>query len=373
MALHKGGDQVSARRVLEFMYARAIERRDFTPANFLGLAELRLNSGDATEAVALLRRMTLVAGKPFEDLMDAGNLLAEHGHPAEAAEFFSERVKAAPWDLEARLLLPKAELAAGRSSGEAAQSLEGLAGNPQADYGLRAEAATMLAPLQVRGQNLGSSELNLLAAGGPIGAQAANRPFFDQARIEAAAHVDNPEERMTFLRNAIAAKPGDDTAQIAFFHAAHEAGHDRLAISAMDPLLGSRPHNGEAPPYYRRVALRFTIAELGAVNYAPFLTESRLSPTQRSALARDIAHAYEKLDNLGEAEHYLRIAADLEPSKAVKAEIDQETRGITAKVEVMNRDAQRRPFVSSQLEQRNVVRPRLLPIVHQKAAGRMSP
>lgn len=373
MAFHKDGNEVAARRVLDFMYSRAMDRREFLPANFLGLAELRLESGDATEAVALLRRMTLIAGKPFENLIDAGNLLAEHGHPAEAAEFFSRRVKAAPWDLEARLLLAKAELAAGPNSSEAGHSLEGLAANPQADYGLRVEAATVLAPLHIKGENAGSAELNLLAAGAPMGPKAANQPFFHRARIEAAAQASNPEEKMTLLREAIAARPGDDTARIAFFRAAHETGHDQLAISAIEPLLYPRPNKGQPETYRRRLAHRFTIAELATANYSSFLVETQLGPAQKSALARDIAHAYEKLDKLAEAERYLRLAAGLEPSKAAKAKIEKETHGLTAKVDLMNRDAQRRPFVSSQLAQRNVVRPRLLPIVQNKAAGRMSP
>jgi predicted Zn-dependent protease/Flp pilus assembly protein TadD len=373
MALHKDGDEASARRVLAFMYARAIDRRDFTPANFLGLAELRLESGDAAEAVALLRRMTLIAGNPFQTMVDAGSLLAGHGHPAEATEFFSERVKAAPWDLEARLLLAKAELAANRNNGEAAQSLKGLAGNPRADYGLRVETATVLAPLHINGEDAGSSELNLLAAGQPIGAQAASQPFFVRTRIEAAAHTGNPEEKMALLRDAITVKPENDTARIEFFRAAHEAGHDQLAISAMEPLLGARPNNSQPVPHDRGLEPRFTIAELAGENFSSFLTESPLNPAQKSALARDVAHAYEKLDNLAEAEGYLRIAAGLETSKPVKAEVEKESHGLTAKVDLMNRDAQRRPFVSGQLEQRNVVRPRLLPIVQQKVAGGLSP
>jgi len=373
VALHKDGDDVSERRVLAFMYARAIDRRDFTPANFLGLAELRLESGDDTEAVALLRRMTLIAGKPFENLLNAGSLLAEHKHPAEAAKFFSERVKAAPWDLEARLQLAKAELAANRNNPEAAQILEGLAGNRQADYGLRAEAATALAPLHVSGDDPGRSELNLLAAGQPIGAQAASQPFFAQARIQAAAQSGSPQEKMTLLRDAIAVKPDDDTARIEFFRAVHETGHDQLAISAIGPLLYPRPNNGQPEAYRRRLAPRFTIAELTTANYSSFLAETQLGPAQKSALARAIAHAYEKLGNLSEAGRYLRTAAGLEPSKPVKAEIEKESHAITAKSKLIDRDAQRRPFVSSQLVQRNVVRPRLLPIVQEKAAGRMSP
>jgi hypothetical protein len=251
--------------------------------------------------------------------------------------------------------------------------LEGLAANPQADYGLRVEAATVLAPLHIKGENAGSAELNLLAAGAPMGPKAANQPFFDRARIEAAAQASNPEEKMTLLREAIAARPGDDTARIAFFRAAHETGHDQLAISAIEPLLYPRPNKGQPETYRRRLAHRFTIAELATANYSSFLVETQLGPAQKSALARDIAHAYEKLDKLAEAERYLRLAAGLEPLKAVKAKIEKETHGLTAKVDLMNRDAQRRPFVSSQLAQRNVVRPRLLPIVQNKAAGRMSP
>ena len=373
MALHKNGDEASARRVLKFMYARAIDRREFTPANFMGLAELRLESGNATEAAALLQRMTLIAGNPFENLVNAGSLLAEHKQPAEAARFFSERVKAAPWDLEARLLLARAELAADRNSKEAVPALQKLATNPQASYALRVASTTVLAPLRIHGQNLGSSELNLLAAGGPIGAQAASQAFFDRARIEAVAHASNPEEKMTLLRNAIAARPGDDIARIAFFRAAHQAGHDQLAISAMKPLLGYRAQYGEPAPYFKRVTPQFGLAELSTVRYSPFLARNHLSPTQRSVLARDISHAYENLDNLAEAQTYLSTAAGLEPSKAVKAEIKREMDAITAKLKLMNRDARRRPFVSNQLVQRNVVQPRVLPIAQQKVAGRMRP
>ena len=363
----------SARRILEFMYSRAIGRRDFTAANFLGLAELRLQSGNVTEAVALLRRMALIAGNPFQTLTDAGSLLAGHGHPVEAAEFFSARVKAAPWDLRSRLLLAKAELAANPNNPEAAQILEGLAGNRQADYGLRVEAATALVPLHVSGHDLGSSELNLLAAGQPIGAQAASQPFFAQARFAAAAQSGNPEEKMTLLRDAIAINPSDDTARIEFFRAAHETGHDQLAISAIGSLLYPSPHGGQPATSGQRPASRFTIAELATDNNSSFLSEIRLRPGEKSALARDVAHAYEKLNTLGEAQNYLQISAGLEPSKPVKAEIEKESHAITAKIELADRDAQRRPFVSVQLVQRNVVRPRLLPVDKQKAAGRMSP
>ena len=61
-ALQKSGDETASRRVLEFLYTREIERGNFDAANFLGLAEVRLQDGDGSSALALLRRMMLVSG-----------------------------------------------------------------------------------------------------------------------------------------------------------------------------------------------------------------------------------------------------------------------------------------------------------------------
>ena len=64
----QGKDPANARRLLEYVYTRQIDEHDFAPANFLGLAEVRLQQGDLAPAVALLRRMNRVAGQPFENL-----------------------------------------------------------------------------------------------------------------------------------------------------------------------------------------------------------------------------------------------------------------------------------------------------------------
>ena len=44
--IQKSGDQASARKILEFVYAREIEERHLDASNFLGLAEIRLADGD---------------------------------------------------------------------------------------------------------------------------------------------------------------------------------------------------------------------------------------------------------------------------------------------------------------------------------------
>jgi tetratricopeptide (TPR) repeat protein len=367
LGLRRDGERNPSRRVLEFMYTATLGRREFVPANFLGLAALRLEAGDTAQAVALLRRMALVAGEPFANLSDAGSLLAAHGHPAETVALFSERLKAAPWDSEARLRLAQAELAANESRDHAVQLLNALAADSGAAYTARADAAAALAPLHEATPNLGSAELNLLAASKTADVQAADKPFFDRARIEAAENANQPEEKMLLLRDAIADHPEDGLARVEFFRSAQAAGHNQLAISAIEPLLsgqGSRL-SYQSVPRYEPVT-----SEMASQNYPQFLAGLRLSHAQKASLARAIAHAYEKLNEPSEAVNYLDVAADFEAAKPAKAAIESELRGVRARIELANRDAQRRPFVSGQLEQRNTVRPRLLPLLDAKGGPR---
>ncbi|MEO8130993.1 MAG: hypothetical protein ABI822_28095, partial [Bryobacteraceae bacterium] len=97
-ALRTEGDAASARRVLEFVYNTELEMPGPAPSSFLGLAEVKLESNDTAAAVALLRRMTLVSGEPFENLEPAAALLEKFGGTREAVEFRNTRAQAAPWD-----------------------------------------------------------------------------------------------------------------------------------------------------------------------------------------------------------------------------------------------------------------------------------
>lgn len=112
--LRLSGDAAAARRVLEYVYSRNLAAFRLEPSNFLGLAEVKLEEGALADALALLRRMALVSAEPFAGLTPAARLLERFGHRAEAAEFARRRVKAVPWDAEAR------ELARGLTSPPAA-------------------------------------------------------------------------------------------------------------------------------------------------------------------------------------------------------------------------------------------------------------
>ena len=107
-----GGAAQGSRRgggaaVLEFLYDREIREGRLQAANFLGLAEVKLQRNDTAAAIALLNRMALVVEDGFDTLLPAGELLGKYGKTAEAADFIRRRVKAVPWDSEAKVQLAR--------------------------------------------------------------------------------------------------------------------------------------------------------------------------------------------------------------------------------------------------------------------------
>ena len=154
------GDKQSARKILELVFAREIEEHQLVASDFLGLAEIRLASGDTTGALDLLRRAEAV-GNPFENLDSAAALLEKTGHNAEAIEFLEQLVKSAPWEPSYRLRLAKAKLAADKDATAAQDELTSVAAGTNTSYDLRIKAAAALAGRTH--SDLGSGELNLLA------------------------------------------------------------------------------------------------------------------------------------------------------------------------------------------------------------------
>jgi tetratricopeptide (TPR) repeat protein len=69
--LFDAGDKQSARKLIEFVFAREIENHQLVASNFLGLAEIRVADGDTPGALELLRRLVVVVGNPYENLDSA--------------------------------------------------------------------------------------------------------------------------------------------------------------------------------------------------------------------------------------------------------------------------------------------------------------
>jgi predicted Zn-dependent protease len=103
--LRRRGDAASFQPFQRFCYETELERNRTIAANYLGLAEVLLESGDAGEAVRQLRRMSLAAEPAFVNLADAGRLLARFRRTADAIQFLEMAVKSTPWDAGARRAL----------------------------------------------------------------------------------------------------------------------------------------------------------------------------------------------------------------------------------------------------------------------------
>ena len=211
LELREEHDEQGARALLEFTYEREIHDGHLDAANFLGLAEVKLQRGDEATAVRLLNRMSLVEQDGFETLLPAAELLGRYGRKTAAAEFLRRRVKAVPWDARARLQL-----------GDYASVMD----DSQADYRLRADAARMA------GRSFAADVM---------------KPYHVEARIDAARQSRDPEMRLRLWRQALAIAPGDERARLGALEAAISARHDSLALALAPMELKQLPAEKRAP------------------------------------------------------------------------------------------------------------------------------
>jgi hypothetical protein len=369
-------DPVNSRRLREYVYTRQIAERDFAPANFLGLAEIRLQQGDASQAMAILQRMTRVAGQPFENHVAAGDLLVKMGHPAEAAEFYALRAKAVPWDADARLKLAQAEAAANSQGIEAISWLTAVASSPSANYATRVAAAESLATLKASAPSLGSAELDWLVKGGPMAA--AESPGFFSARLRAARQASDAAVKIRLLLDAIAIHPGDlsqpsaesppaganperVSPRILLFQAAAAANQNELALSALTPLIDQSILISPPPPSPDSEAASEENEPPGR-NYLAnsFLSGQKLGARQKLVIATQMADALQKLDRLEEAARLWKIAWWLATDDSQRSQASQRREQIEAQLKLEQADRERRPVITDHLEQQGLVRPRLL-------------
>lgn len=358
--LRSEGDNVSARRVLEFVYTNELEQHNLNAANFLGLAEVRLETGDPAGALALLRRMTLVSGEAFENLEPAAALLEKAGRHAEAMEFRAARVRAVPWDARARLELADAQIAAVRDREQGVKLLASVVESREAPYATRVGAALSLGRAKGGALKAGSAELGLLAVGSPADAAAAEQPFFYYARLEAARQAGDLAARMRLLLGAVEIEPNADAPRLSLFRAALDAGRHQLAVSSLEPVLESSGLHGLLDRS-ESASLQDDESPYESEWYVQqFFSQGGLDAAQRASVARGLADAFQKLDRLSAAELFFRIALELEPSSDVRAELKVRFGAVKAERERRAQDAMRRPIVTDNIDQDRPVRPRLV-------------
>jgi cellulose synthase operon protein C len=360
--LYDAGDKQSARKVLEFVFAREIEEHKLEVANLLGLAEIRIAAGDTPGAVELLRRLVVVAGNPFENLDPAAALLEKTGHNAEAIEFLEQLVKASPWEPPYRLRLAKAMVAAGQDVDLAQKALAAIASGSDVSYSVRTQSALVLAGMR-RSVELGSAELNLLAGGsGVIAAPVADQPFFYDARLRAAQSSADAGVKVHLLSNALADTSARDDARIPLFQAAAGMHSDEFARAMIEPLVRQQFFTSISPLVGRdgNIAAETNNDADDESGRGQAEGPFKLPIMQQAQIVRSLGELMIRLDRLDESLHYLRIARTLEKAPARRKEISSTIAEVSARLRRQQLNAARQPILHEALEQDRLVRPRLL-------------
>jgi hypothetical protein len=306
------GEEESARKVLEFLYDREIRSGRLEAANFLGLAEVKLQRNDINTALALLNRMALVVEDGFDTLLPAAELWNKYGRAAQAADFMRRRITAVPWDADAKLQLART-LATGVAERE--RLLAAVVSDAQAPYGLRAEAARLAGPQSTAG--VPGTELALLSSAN-ISPSSAARPYQLEARIDASRQAADPEVKLPLWREALAIAPADP----------------RVMLGALQSAIALRRDN---------LALAFAQSTGGEV--------------QQAEIAESLAAAAERLDDLQTAQSYFRRAINLRP-EAQQAALTAKLNAITAELDRRAKNAARQPMIKNVIEQDQIVRAR---------------
>ena len=254
----------------------------------------------------------------FTDMrVPAASLLGKYGKAAEAEDFIRRRIKAVPWDSEAKVQLARA-LPAG--SAEREPLLATAVTDTQAAYTVRAEAARMSAPRPVAG--VSGTELELLSSA-RIAPDAAAKPYQVEARIDAARQAADPEVRLRLWREALAFAPAGERVRLGALRAAIALRRDSLALAMEQP------------------------------------GQSQLPDAERADIAESLAAAAERLDDLQAAEAHLRTAINLRPPAGREA-LERQLNALEAEQNRRAKNAARQPVVRNAIEQDHVVRPRIL-------------
>jgi len=334
--LEKDGDAASARRVLEFLYARELRAGHLDASNFLGLAEIRLEERDVNGAVALLRRATLVSGEAFSALGPSAALLERMGHAAEAIAFLTDLKKAEPWNSGARERLAALQ---GALQGD---ELTRIAKSAEATYATRAAAALALRKMKAAPLAGTDGELVLLSSQIALSESEVSKPYYIAARLEAAglgstSPTANGATRIKLLSAAIAIDPRRET-RMALFRAALEAHEDRLAVAVMHEIMPYLSTERELPQWQADTLF------------------ADLPRPDRIAITRGLGEAEQRLGDLQAALVYDQAAEHIEPSDRVQRALET----VRAQIDAAARNNARRPIVSANLEQDRLVHPRVV-------------
>jgi tetratricopeptide (TPR) repeat protein len=333
--------------VMAWVYEQALAARNFSAPNFLGLAAIRLDSGDVPDAMQLLQRMVLVGNDQYADMDSAASLLEERHHPAQALQFLRPLAQVSPWNAGYKVRLAQAMLAVTPQSPQALAMLQSVAADSNAEYAQRVAAAEALKGYAQPGAFSGAAELALLAQPGCPTAQQASQPMYLEARLVAAACASNDAARAPLLREALALAPNSQHIRLLYVWAAFASGQDADALLAAEPLL-------QASPYASYTNYGYDYGYNGQQS-----NSASLMPEQAGRLYLLVAHALEKQNEnstaLQEAQQGLPLAVKSPRYAALQAEEER----LATLVARQSQNEARAPAIHPALDQDHVVRPLL--------------
>jgi len=343
----------STRIVMRFVYERALDERELTAPNFLGLAAIDLDEGDVPAAVSLLKRMTLISSNPYTDADSAASLLEAQHKFSDAIQFLQPLVQASPWIENVKIRLAVSMLAMDGRSQPALATLAAVAADPKATYEERLTAAKALKGHGAINSSTGSAELNLLARDGCPAEVEVSKPFFIQARSYAATCVLDKNARERLLLSAISASPSDTDLRLQYVSAAFEAGQNARALLASEPIIGSGSFYDQ--PYSQ---VNDSFENEGEQRKIP--TFSKTNREQAFKLTWFAIHAREKRHEDDVALALVRSGLSGEQDSLRLGAFEDEKKRLETEASRIAENAARAPQIHNELAQDRVVRPRIL-------------
>jgi hypothetical protein len=346
----------SRRIVMRFVYERALDARELIAPNFLGLAAIDLDEGDASGALSLLKRLTLISGNPRADTDSAASLLESRHKFTEAILFLQPLAQSSPWDAGLKIRLAVAMLAGNAHSQPALATLTAVAADTKATYAERLAAAKALKGHGAANVNLGSAVLNLLARDNCPSEDEGGKPFFIQARMTAASCTPDPKARERLLFSAIAASPSGAELRLQYISAAFAAGQNARALLAAEPVIANGSFYG--PQYSQRYD---SFENQGSYGQQRNSSLSALKPEEANKLTWLAIHAREKRHESNDALTLAQSALSSEKDAARRHALEEERKHLETEAARVAENAARAPNIHKDLDQDRVVRPRLLP------------
>ena len=259
-ALISQGHNELAIKLEDYEYGRELQTETPSAAAYFGLANVRFEQKRTDEGLGLLRDVTLSVGEPFRNLPEAVRLLEQEHLKSNAAEYARQWRTAEPWNA-------RAQLAAARLTSNAAE-LNTLRAANQADYSVRAQAATALRELNL--PENGPTELDLLTHAS-ISLQEVTQPFFVLSRLRAASLATAPADKLKLYSEAVSLAPLIHNERLPLAEVAFQLRFDDLGLAswrsyqALEPggILG-KAYELEADDYRETLGERLGVEELAA-------------------------------------------------------------------------------------------------------------